>query len=422
MINRRYMWTYAVILLFASALAAWTILPRFYAGEIPVLVVLFALTVLLGNMAVELPFAVSMSLAFSSVCAGVFYSGPWGGFLLGLAASISLQEIRERKPLVLVLVNVSQLSLAGLLSGWVYALLGRPLVHGVGVPASWSGAVLALAAAVVVSYVVNLLLVGVALSIKAGMRARAVIEVLNPSAYLLSMIILALLGYVMAYLITVGSWLGLLLLVLPFAMARRTFRVYIELSEAYTSTVRSLVAAIEAKDPYTMGHSERVAQYARMVAERMELSRAEVDLLERAALLHDVGKIGVSLNTLMSPDQLSDEEVQAIRRHPALGANLVADVEFLRDTVEIIQCHHERCDGEGYPGGVTGDRIPPLARILAVADAYDAMTSDRAYRPGMSSAAACRELSRVSGTQLDPVVVRSFADAISDALAGTAIA
>jgi putative nucleotidyltransferase with HDIG domain len=143
-----------------------------------------------------------------------------------------------------------------------------------------------------------------------------------------------------------------------------------------------------------------------------------MDLLERAALLHDVGKIGISLDTLVSPDRLTEEEVEAIRRHPALGADLVADVEFLQNIVEIIRCHHERCDGEGYPVGLDGDDIPTLARILAVADSYDAMTSDRAYKLGMSTEQACIELSRVSGTQLDAAVVQSFTEIVRSELAG----
>ncbi|MHB8050488.1 MAG: HD-GYP domain-containing protein [Coriobacteriia bacterium] len=363
-------------------------------------------------MAVELPFSVSLSLMFASVCAGIFYAGPWGGGLLGLAGAVTLQELRARKPLPLMLVNAAQLFLSGLVSGWVLVSLGAPVHELYAAQLSLVETIIAPVAAVVVFYAMNLLLVGLALYIKTGMSRIQVVQALSPGPYLLSMLILALLGYIIAHLIAAESWFSLLLLVLPFTMARRTFRVYVELTEAYTSTVRSLVTAIEAKDPYTRGHSERVARYARMLAERMGLSRGEVDLLERAALLHDVGKIGISLDTLVSPDRLTEEEVEAIRRHPALGADLVADVEFLQNIVEIIRCHHERCDGEGYPGGLAGDDIPAFARILAVADSYDAMTSDRAYKPRMSTEQACVELSRVSGAQLDASIVQSFTEVV----------
>jgi putative nucleotidyltransferase with HDIG domain len=192
--------------------------------------------------------------------------------------------------------------------------------------------------------------------------------------------------------------------------ARRTFRVYAELTEAYTSTVRSLVAAIEAKDPYTRGHSERVAIYARRLAEYLAMPRSDVDLIERAALLHDVGKIGIDVATLTSPNALAPEEVRAIREHPGLGSQLVGDVEFLSDIVPIVRHHHERLDGAGYPDGLAGEAIPRLARVLAVADSYDAMTSDRAYRPGLAQDAALAEVHRVAGTQLDAVMAERFAE------------
>ncbi len=153
-----------------------------------------------------------------------------------------------------------------------------------------------------VFFILNLLFVGIALGIKTGMGVGEVLRALGPGSYWVSLLVLALLGYVMANLISMSSWVGVVLLVLPFMAARRTFRVYAELTEAYTSTVRSLVTAIEAKDPYTRGHSERVAVYARRLGEHLGLPRAQLELLERAALLHDVGKIGIELDTLSLPD------------------------------------------------------------------------------------------------------------------------
>jgi putative nucleotidyltransferase with HDIG domain len=216
----------------------------------------------------------------------------------------------------------------------------------------------------------------------------------------------------LAHLLGLKSWFGLLLLVLPFTAARRTFRVYVELSEAFTATVRSLVAAIEAKDPYTRGHSERVAIYARRLAERLHMPRAQVDLTEQAALLHDVGKIGISLRTLTSSEQLRVDEVHQIRRHPVLGAELVEDVEFLSSIVPVIRHHHERPDGTGYPDGLVAAQIPVLARVLAVADCYDAMTSDRAYRVRMTRDEALDEMVRVAGAQLDEDLVSEFREMI----------
>ncbi|MHB8740973.1 MAG: HD-GYP domain-containing protein, partial [Coriobacteriia bacterium] len=277
-------------------------------------------------------------------------------------------------------------------------------------------------AAALALFLINVALVGAFVSL---LKARSFTHVLHEQAFLsygASLAVLALLGFIIAYLMSIQSWLGLMLLVLPFTAARRTFRVYVELSEAYTSTVRSLVSAIEAKDPYTRGHSERVAEYSGLIAAQMGLSRPEVETLERAALLHDVGKIGISLETLLAPRALTADETRAIRRHPSLGSDLVADVEFLGNLVDIVRHHHERLDGAGYPDGLIGDRIPLLARILAVADAYDAMTSDRAYRPGMDPTEACTELRRVAGTQLDCTVVDRFTSALQKRSAETGAA
>ncbi|MDP2299801.1 MAG: HD-GYP domain-containing protein, partial [Actinomycetota bacterium] len=262
--------------------------------------------------------------------------------------------------------------------------------------------------AVFVFFVLNLTFVGFSLILRTRLTVRQTLDAMNPGSYWVSLLVLALLGYAMAHLISISSWFGLLLLVLPFTMARQTFRVYVELTEAYTETVRSLVAAIEAKDRYTRGHSERVAIHARQLAASLGFSSADVGLAERAALLHDVGKIGISQATLTSPVQLTAAEVRQVRRHPVIGADLTQDVAFLSDVVPIVRHHHERVDGAGYPDGLVGSEIPMLARVLAVVDSYDAMTSDRAYRPGMSDDDARVELKRVAGSQLDTRVVTAF--------------
>ncbi len=408
MMSRR-LWVYVAVLFMSAVALGLLILPHQDIVEPLPLVALVLLTVALGNMAIELPFAVSMSLAFASVFAGILYAGPLGGAVLGLASSVSLQEIRERKPLVRILFNMAQLFLAGLLAGWVLILAGGRLLSSADYSSQGPVAtLLAPTLAVLVFFVLNLAFVGVSLILRTRLTVRQTLDAMNPGSYWVSLLVLALLGYAMAHLISISSWFGLLLLVLPFTMARQTFRVYVELTEAYTETVRSLVAAIEAKDRYTRGHSERVAIHARQLAASLGFSSAEVGLAERAALLHDVGKIGISQTTLTSPVQLTPAEVRQIRRHPVIGADLTQDVAFLSDVVPIVRHHHERVDGAGYPDGLVGSEIPLLARVLAVVDAYDAMTSDRAYRPGMSDDDARVELKRVAGSQLDTRVVTAF--------------
>lgn len=408
---------YVVCLVLVAAACSLIVLPEWPVTDPWPVLALIALTVVLANLEVELPFAMSVTFIFASIFAGILYAGPAAGALLGLAGAVSLQEIRERKAVILLAGNLAQLSLAALAAGWAFVALGGMPMQGDGPgAAALTGRVLAPAAAVLVFFILNLLFVGTAVMLRTGAGVGETIKILSPGSYWISLLVLSLLGYVMAQLLDASSWIGLLLLVLPFIAARRTFRVYAELTEAYTSTVRSLVTAIEAKDPYTRGHSERVAVYARKLGERLALPRAQLDLLERAALLHDVGKIGIELDTLSSPMQLTAEEVRLTRRHPALGSELVGDVEFLADIVPVIRHHHERYDGAGYPDGLAGEGIPVLARLMAVADSYDAMTSNRAYRPAMTRQQALAEIERVAGTQLDRHMALQFTELLGDDL------
>ena len=397
--------TYVLFVILAAALGATAVASHYPVLDWSRLGLLCLLAVVVGNMAFEMPLAASVSLGFAMTFAAVVYFGPLGGGLVGLMGAISVDEIRQRKSPLLMIGNGAQLAVSAIGAGLIYILSdGVPLQTG-----ARAGALYAPALATAAFFVVNVTLVGMGVAIKNQMTFRDALRLLDPASYSVSLVVLALLGLVMAHLLVVGSWAGLLLLVLPFALARRTFRVYLELSEAYTTTVRSLVAAIEAKDPYTRGHSERVALLSRALAERIGLPASDAELVERAALLHDVGKIGVSIATLTSPSPLTADEYREIRNHPAIGSSLLESVEFLSDTVPIVRHHHEHMDGAGYPDGLSGDEIPYLSRMLATVDAYDAMTSDRAYRPAMSDTEAIAEMIRVAGQQLDPSMVNALA-------------
>ena len=183
------------------------------------------------------------------------------------------------------------------------------------------------------------------------------------------------------------------------------------------SVVRSLVSAVEAKDAYTHGHSERVALFGKRLAEQLGYSQDVCDRLYLTGLLHDVGKIGVSDATLSKPGRLSDEEFDEIKRHPDEGWAILHDLEQLKYVLPGVLYHHERYDGKGYPDGLDGQNIPIDGRILAVADAYDAMTSDRAYRQGMSQKKAETILREGAGTQWDLEMVDAFFTIMSDIIA-----
>lgn len=181
-----------------------------------------------------------------------------------------------------------------------------------------------------------------------------------------------------------------------------------ELKDAYTGMARALVGALEARDPYTRYHSERVMQYALDIAVEMGYSQQDREVLEVATVLHDIGKIGVESNILNKAEPLTYSEWTRVRLHPIKGVQILYPIKFLEKALPIIEQLHERYDGKGYPHHNQGEQIPLGARILSVADAYDAMTSDRPYRPAISDEETVKELKRNAGTQFDPTVVKAF--------------
>lgn len=192
------------------------------------------------------------------------------------------------------------------------------------------------------------------------------------------------------------------------SVAIENARLYHNLLNVYLETIRALAAAIDAKDSYTHGHSRRVTELSVALAMSMRLPREEIDTIRHAALLHDVGKIGISEQILLKPGRLTDEEFEMIKSHPHIGAGILNSIEFLKNVCQIIEHHHERFDGRGYPSGLKGDEIPQGAKIIMVADSFDAITSHRPYRKPLTFDEAMAEVSRCAGTQFDPKVVEAF--------------
>jgi putative nucleotidyltransferase with HDIG domain len=190
--------------------------------------------------------------------------------------------------------------------------------------------------------------------------------------------------------------------------------LFASLQDAYLATVRSLAAAVDAKEPYMRGHSERVAVFARATADRMGLSHEQRTALEMAAYLHDIGKIGISERILRKPGPLEPDEVITMHHHPLIGANILRPVAFPWPITPVVRHHHEHFDGSGYPAGLRGEEIPILARVLTVTDAYEAMIADRPYRASLTPEGAVAELRRCAGTHFDPRVVDALADVLAD--------
>lgn len=216
------------------------------------------------------------------------------------------------------------------------------------------------------------------------------------------------LGWLMAEVADkVGQWAAVLFMV-PLLLARYSFSKYTETRDLFYGTVSALSQAIDAKDGFTRGHADRVSRIAGAIARELGLPEREIEQIELAGLLHDIGKIGVEDRVLMKPSRLESDEQELMRRHPIYGASILEPSAALRPLVPIVLHHHENFDGTGYPEGLKGEEIPLGSRILLVSDTYEAMTSDRIYRKAPGHDKAIEQLNRYKGTQFDPKIVRTL--------------
>lgn len=180
------------------------------------------------------------------------------------------------------------------------------------------------------------------------------------------------------------------------------------LQKAYYETVRALVIAMEAKDPFMQGHGERVAKYAVKIGKELGLSKYDLKIMNYFSILHDIGKIGIPESILTKPGKLSSQEWEMIRKHPIIGENIIAPIDFLKPVRPLLRHHHEWFNGRGYPDKLKGEKISIAARVLAVADAFDAMQAERPYRKAFTKKKAIQEIIKGSGTQFDPKIVKAF--------------
>jgi len=206
----------------------------------------------------------------------------------------------------------------------------------------------------------------------------------------------------------VNGMLYILMMLGPLLLARYSFKLYLDSKEQYYKIIQTLTATIEAKDKYTVGHSRRVAYYAEKIAKKLKFSPGRIESLKVAALLHDIGKIGINDTILQKPGKLTDCEWEKIREHPRIGLKILDEVSFNHIIKNAILHHHEKYDGSGYPEGLSKDQITLEAYILGAADAYDAMTSDRPYRNALSKDQAIAVIKEESGKQFHPRVAKAL--------------
>lgn len=395
--------TLALILFVLS----WRSAPVQPSLELILLVVAAALS---ENFAFSLP-AYSVSLSYTLTVAAIVFAGPAAAGLVAIVSSTNLDEIRSRRPPAFLAFNMGQLVLITMAASWAYVTLGGKVMQtGPRTFEPWSSQLfpqllIPLVAAAAICAVGQVVMPALGLS-TLGKGSFAVLVAgfvwLVPSQFALAFV-----GYLIAQVLALSP-LALPLFIAPLLVARQLYQRYAELRGAYVDTVRSLVGALEAKDPYTRGHSERVSGYATQIGEEMGMDARTLERLEYAALLHDLGKLAVPGAVLTKPGKLDSSELERIREHPARGAEMIGRIPPLKDLVQTVAQHHERIDGRGYPYGLPNEEISLPARVLAVADSYDAMTTTRAYRSAMTHEEALAELLRGANLQFDEEAVDCF--------------
>jgi putative nucleotidyltransferase with HDIG domain len=404
----------AAVLLVAVGLAAmaWRIHPLNTGSSHDDIVTLVVLAVLgvMGSASQERDVGGRIGFSFTSIIllAAVALIGPFGAAVIG---AVTCLLVVEKQRVEVRVFNVAMTSVYAAIGGFVYLLAGGatnvsqvdgvgPLLLRVGLPLMVADVAECLFNAVILSGIVRLT--------QGTPIRRFVLGMLGTSGP-------AYIGYGLIGFLFVILWVpagvgpaSAVLILAPLFVARWAFAQYGDEQRAHERTLSALAAAVETKDLYTRGHSERVASLCDLMAGSLALSHQDTEALRFAGMLHDIGKLALPARVLRKADQVSAPDLVSIATHAARGVEMVRGIEFLADSTEAILHHHERMDGRGYPGGLRGEDTPLLARIIAVADAFDSLTTSRFHRDAYTVAEALAQLHERAGTQFDPSIVAAL--------------
>ena len=373
-------------------------------GDPGVVAFWMAVALVVSSFPVRTPRGSIVSVSIAPILASAIMCGPVAAGLVGLIGTIELRELRGDVPWYGTLYNHCSSLISSVLAGVALVALG-----GWPVDMTNINSLIATMAAGLAYFTVSESLSAVVVAQRQG-RSIWAVATSDMRSFGLAFIGLTPVAWLMvlAY-STVGAWV-IVLFALPLYTTRASYQSVVEVRKMFTQTVRALASAIDARDPSTKKHSEHVSSIAVEIGVVMRVSEAELEQLEWGGLLHDIGKIGVRDAVLLKPDRLNKEERTLMNKHPETGEEILRGVEKLAPELPLIRHHHEWYNGSGYPDKRIGEDIPFLARILHVADAFEAMTAVRPYRlRPLTSAQALEELRKYAGIQFDPRVVEAFA-------------
>jgi putative nucleotidyltransferase with HDIG domain len=359
------------------------------------------ITLFAGALPVRMPRGTFVSVSIAPLVAAMSLGGPVAAGWVALVGTTELREVRGDVPWYGTAANHAGLVLPAIMGG-----LAMEAMRGTG-DSTFGGFVATVVGASIV-FVANVTLVAVVVALRSNQPIRLVV-IGDTRGFATSQLALAPLAWLMSLIYSQAGWWATLLFALPLYTTRVAHHRFVEMREMFTQTIGALAEAVDKRDPFTSKHSRNVQQIAVDIGRVMRVSEAELEALEWGGLLHDVGKIGVKDTVLLKETRLTREERMEMNAHPVKGAEIIAPVKKLAPELPIIRHHHEWYNGSGYPDRLIGDEIPKLARILHVADAFEAMTAQRPYRMvPLTREQALGELRKFGGIQFDPVVVDAF--------------
>lgn len=365
-----------------------------------------AVTAVAAGLPVRLPGDVKAHMTTAPLLAALFVPGlpqPFAVVWVALLGTIEARDLRGKIPWYGALFNKSTYVISAF-AAWLVFAATRALASEESDPLR---TVTRIALVGGTFMLVNSAIVVFNSSIRTASPLTKLFElsVRNVSVGLISQVPL---GWLMAEIASEVAYWAALLFMIPLLLARYSFSKYTELRDLFFGSVSALSQAIDAKDGFTRGHADRVSRIAGAIAREIGLPERQIEQIELAAMLHDIGKIGVEDRILMKPSRLDPDETVAMRRHSVYGASILEPSASLRPLVPMVLHHHESYDGSGYPEGLKGDEIPLGSRVIIVADAYEAMTSDRIYRKAIGHERAMEQLQKYKGIQFDPRMVRAI--------------
>jgi len=361
------------------------------------------------NLSAPLPKTGSVSVNFGISLASLIIFGPSTAIIVTFVSIFNIREIIKRVPYYRHMFNAGQYLVSMGIASLVFEIIYNQDVANF---FSTKNVGFILVAAYIFFFL-NTMLTAAAIAISEKISF-ANVWVFNFAWLIPFQLFLAAMAIAISFLYKMYGPFTLLFTSLPLIIAQYTYLLRVKERRALLNSILQIVKIVEAKDPYTAGHSVRVAEYSENIARKLKLNEYDIELLANLANLHDLGKIQVDLSVLNKPGNFNRKDWDEMRKHPRVGYNIVKEITFLKSEANAILHHHERVDGKGYPCGVKDDELSLFARILMVADSYDAMTTDRPYRKALTDKQAISELKKNSGTQFDQKVAETMIEILKE--------